>query len=158
MEIKLNMVFKTTTNNKMAKVIKVGENGLTAILKFEDDSTKTYSIGTLKDKRRFIPVEEEDDSDYIQEIMEQKKELGIECPEIKSYEIVKETKLVPMPGAEKLVNLKESGKKPRISITYNGKTQSPGDWAKEFGMDPKRIRLALRKGKSPEEIFNGKNQ
>lgn len=41
------------------------------------------------------------DDKYVEEIMEQKKNLGIECPEIKEVE------LVPMPGIEKLADLKE---------------------------------------------------
>ena len=148
MEIKLNTIFK---NNKkeLVKVIKVDNKCGTAIVESEDKSTKIYSFGTLNDKRRFTPVaiEELSDTEYAAiglEIAEQAKE--------------KAKKLVPMPGAEKLADLKEDGKKSRITITYNGKTQSPSEWAKEFGMNPKRIRLALRKGKSPEEIFNGKNQ
>lgn len=66
-------------NEKFNQVIVAGENG----------KTKAYSASTLKDKRRFISVNSEDDQ-YVEEVMQQKKDLGIEVPPIESYEVVDE--------------------------------------------------------------------
>lgn len=146
MEITINTLLKKANSDMTAKVIKVDNEHKTAIVEFEDGSNTIYSFSTLKDKRRFTLVENEEDK-YVSEIMEQKKELGIEVLEIKSYEVVEET------TSEE----PEKSRKPRITITFQGETKTPGEWAEKFGMDAKKIRLALRKGKTPEEIFNGKN-
>ena len=136
MDIKVNLKLKRVKDEKMLTVIKVDEKRKTAIVEYEDKSNNIYSWSTLKDKRTFLPVEE----------------------------VPEEKHLVTMPGAEKLADLKkeyskeEKSRKPRITITFNGEEKTPKEWATKFGMDAKKIRLELRKGKTPEEIFNGKNK
>lgn len=68
-------------NGEKVTIIQVNEKFKTVIVKSEvDGSTKNYSFTTLKDKRRFTQVDGEDQ--YIAEVMQQKKDLGIECPKI----------------------------------------------------------------------------
>lgn len=154
----IGTILKKAKTGEQIEVININEVTKVAMVRLEDGKTRPYSMNTLKDKRQWISLEQEEvnpdpapveedkeenltDEDYVaidKEIAEQAEE--------EEAEEVKEDKE------------EKSGRKPRIIITYNGKTQTPGEWATEFGMDPKRIRLALRKGKSPEEIFNGKNK
>lgn len=147
----LNKIFKAVSNGEIIKVIEFDDKSKQCIVEFENGKTRAYSSVTLKDKRRFIPIES--DEEQIAEIMKQKEELGIEVPKI-----TEEPKLVPMPGIEKLEELKNefSGRKPRITITFNGETKTPGEFAEQFNMDSKYIRAQLRKGKTPEEIFGGR--
>lgn len=147
----LNKVFKAVSNGEVVKVIEFDDKSKQCIVEFEDGRTRAYSSVTLKDKRRFIPVESDDE--LIAEIDRQRKELGIEVPKI-----TEAPELVPMPGAEKLGELKKetSGTKARISITYRGETKTPFEWGRLLGLDPKYIRAQLRKGKTPEEIFKEK--
>lgn len=146
----LNKVFKAVSNGEIIKVIEFDDKSKQCIVKLEDGRTKAYSSATLKDKRRFTLVAEElSDEDYAaigKEIAEQAKAKA-EAPE-----------LVPMPGSEKLADLKKetSGTKARISITYRGQTKTPFEWGRLLGLDPKYIRAQLRKGKTPEEIFKEK--
>lgn len=162
----IGTILKNIKTGKTIEVINFNDVTKVAMVRLEDGKTRPYSITTLKDKRQWIILEtQEEEPDYTEEVMRQKEELGIEVPDINPEEVEiiskEEHHLVPMPGAEKLAELKKeysTGKKPRISITYNGETKTPNEWAEKFGMDPKKIRLALRKGKTVEEIFNGKNK
>ena len=61
---------------------------------------------TNKENEKAIEKEKAENDAYVAEVMQQKKDLGIECPKIESYEVVEEN-LVPMPGAEKLAELKK---------------------------------------------------
>lgn len=139
-------------NNKgeLFTIIKVDEKAKTATLKsLETGSTRVYSFTTLKDKRRFT---------FTESVEEEVEEV---TPAESTEDVIPEdNNLVPMPGAEKLADLKEEvekeSRKPRITITYKGVTKSPKEWAEEFNLSPKYIRLQLRKGKSPEQIFGDK--
>lgn len=112
MEIATGTTLKTM-DGKLATVIKTDDKCGTATIKFEDGSAKTYTFGTLKDRERFLPADEDSDDEYVKEVMQQKKDLGIECPKIESYEVVVDHELIPMPGIEKLEELKKEypGKK-----------------------------------------------
>lgn len=55
---------------------------------------------------KILAAEAKNDDQYVAEIMQQKKDLGIDVPKIESYEVVEEN-LVPMPGADKLKDLKQ---------------------------------------------------
>lgn len=59
-----------------------------------------------KQNEKEIVKEEAENDAYVAEVMQQKKDLDIECPKIDSYEVIEEN-LVPMPGAEKLAELKK---------------------------------------------------
>jgi hypothetical protein len=61
---------------------------------------------TNKENEKAVEKEKAENDAYVAEVMQQKADLGIECPPIDSYEVVEEN-LVPMPGAEKLAELKE---------------------------------------------------
>lgn len=155
--MEIGTILKKAKTGEQIEVININDVTKVAMVRLEDGKTRPYSMNTLKDKRQWIPVEQEEVNSDPAPIEEDEEEnLTDEDYAAIGKEIAEQAK-------EKAEGVKEdkeekSGRKPRITITYNGKTQTPGEWATEFGMDPKRIRLALRKGKSPEEIFNGKNK
>lgn len=93
--------FRAVKSNLIGTVVKTDDKCKTAIIELEDGSNRKCCFGTLKDKRSWIPADEEvnttsdivddaaDNTDeaYVAEIMEQKKELGIECPPIESITV-----------------------------------------------------------------------
>lgn len=133
--ITLNTIIKEVKTGNIAKVVLTDDRAKTASIKFEDGTTKAYTMSTLKDKRRFEILGEEVEPE----------ENMVSEEDLEAALMAKATK-------------EETSRKPRITITYNGESKTPKEWAEEFGMDPKKIRLALRKGKTPEEIFGGKNK
>lgn len=80
--------FKSVSTGEIFTVEAINGKFNQIIVMGEDGKSKAYSATTLKDKRRFIPVNKDDQ--YVQEVMQQKKDLGIECPEIDSHEVVDE--------------------------------------------------------------------
>lgn len=122
--MKINDMFKNV-NGEVATVVEVDETRKTCMIEFTDGRTKSLTFSTLKDKRRWTPVED---------------------------------KLVPMPGAEKLAELKdeyagdgtplaEVGKEiaeqakqkakkasKKNLIEYNGKALTLHGWSKELGV------------------------
>ena len=154
--MKIRDMFKNA-NGEVVTVVEVDETRKTCMIEFEDGRTRSLTFSTLKDKRRWTKLS--DDDQYVAEIMKQKEDLGIECPSIESVEIVSEdSKLVPMPGAEKLAELKdeyagdgtplaEVGKEiaeqakqkakkasKKNLIEYNGKSLTLHGWAKELNV------------------------
>lgn len=113
------MKYQNKQNGKVMEILKQDEKKGTMLIQFEDGKSTSITTGTFKRWYKKVednvateietPVNEPDkavvdgvtDEEYVAEIMAQKKELGIECPEIKSVE------LVPMPGAERLAELKK---------------------------------------------------
>lgn len=145
--MKIREMFKNK-NGEVAEIIEVDEARKTCMIEFEDGKTKNLSFSTLKDRRRWIKLSDADE--YVAEVMEQKEDLGIECPKIDPEEVeVIEDKLVPMPGAEKLAELKDEYAGKEIAeqakqkakkaskknlIEYNGKSLTLHGWAKELGV------------------------
>ena len=89
-------------------VVKLGRNEKfkTVQLQYADGKITEISESTFKRWWKKVEDEQAQEQDaYVEEVMQQKKDLGIECPKIESYEIVEEN-LVPMPGSEKLADLK----------------------------------------------------
>lgn len=117
-----------TIKGEFAKVIAIHEKSKQAIIEFEDGKTRAYSFPTLKDKRKFTIIEDE-------EVQEPKAENE------NAEEAVSESHLVPMPGIEKLEELKkEVGNKVKSNgrkslrlkeVTYKGETKSIREWAEE---------------------------
>lgn len=71
-------------------------------IKINKKSAKSEAIEKiLKIEQNNAEKEKAENDAYVAEVMQQKEDLGIECPSIDSVE------LVPMPGAEKLSELKE---------------------------------------------------
>lgn len=141
----------TKTSGEVVTIIQVDEKFKTAILESQDGTTRSYSFSTIRDKRRFIPATEE-----VEEVI---PEEVYDIPSGFEESVIAEesSTLVPMPGIEGLADLKqEYTKKSRITITYKGESLTPAEWGNKYNMDPKRIRLLLRKGKTPEEIFGGR--
>lgn len=152
--ITINTTLKEVKSGNTATVTTIDEKCKTAIITYPDGTTKAYSITTLKDKRRFEVVEVVEEVEPLIDLdnpvtEEEAEELGM----ITGEEALEQAVIDPEPKKQKV----ETGRKSRITITYNGESKTPSEWAEQFGMDAKRIRLALRKGKTPEEIFHGKN-
>lgn len=120
----LNQVFQSVSNGEIVKVIEFDDKSKQCIVKLENGKTKAYSSATLKDKRKFIPLEEVEPAENI---------IGKETAE--------DHELVPMPGIEKLEELKkEVGNKVKPNgrkslrlkeVTYKGETKSIREWAEE---------------------------
>lgn len=77
--------FKSIKTGEIFTIAEINEKFNQIIIAGEDGKTKAYSATTLKDKRIFLPLENDDT--YVAEVMQQKKDLGIECPKIESYEV-----------------------------------------------------------------------
>ena len=81
-------------NNKIMEVVRENEKQGTLDIKFSDGTTSVISTGTFK--RWYKKIEEAvdpetlSDDQHVAEVMEQKRELEIECPAIESYEVVAE--------------------------------------------------------------------
>lgn len=151
----IGTILQKAKTGEQIEIISINEVTKVAMVRLQDGKTRPYSMATLKDKRQWVIIEKEEEVPEVKEevIPDQEKELSDEDYTEIGKEIAEEAK-----EKAKAAKEEKSGKKPRISITYNGETKTPNEWAEQFGMDPKRIRLALRKGKSPEDIFNGKNK
>lgn len=113
-------------------------------IKINTKAAKTAAIEKIlaaeemnKQNEKELKKEEAENDAYVAEVMQQKKDLGIECPPIESIEIVSENKLVPMPGTEdpdwgeKHYAPKPNRKRGAL-IEYNGKSQNICAWAKEL--------------------------
>jgi len=87
--------YQNKQNGKVMEIIKEDEKAATFTIRFvEDGSTKVISLGTLKRWYKALDAvapEQIPDEVYVAEVMEQKQELGIECPPITEFEIVEDT-------------------------------------------------------------------
>ena len=109
MTIEVGTVLRATKTGAMGTIVEVNDRFKTAIIEMEDGSSANYSVSTLKDKRRWLPVDVEE---------EEVKEATIEeenVPEM-SEEV---HNLVPMLGAEKLADLKKSVNKAETGIGFD---------------------------------------
>ena len=118
MTIEVGTVLRATKTGAIGTIVEVNDKCKTAIIEMEDGSSTSYSVSTLKDKRRWLPVdakEEEVEEEYVKEIMKQKKDLGIECPKIDSYETV----IIPAQETKKLLNPEKSTDKVETGIGFD---------------------------------------
>lgn len=84
--MELGSKLKSVSTGEIFTVEEINKKFGQIIIAGEDGKTKAYSATTLKDKRKFVPIDGDDQ--YVREVMQQKKDLGIECPEIDSYEVI----------------------------------------------------------------------
>ena len=109
MTIEVGTVLRATKTRAMGTIVEVNDRFKTAIIEMEDGSSANYSVSTLKDKRRWLPVDVEE---------EEVKEATIE--EENAPEMSEEVhNLVPMPGAEKLADLKKPVNKAETGIGFD---------------------------------------
>ena len=109
MTIEVGTVLRATKTGAMGTIVEVNDRFKTAIIEMEDGSSANYSVSTLKDKRRWLPVDAEE---------EEAKEATIE--EENAPEMSEEVhNLVPMPGAEKLADLKKPVNKAETGIGFD---------------------------------------
>ena len=109
MTIEVGTVLRATKTGTMGTIVEVNDKFKTAIIEMEDGGSTNYSVSTLKDKRRWLPVDVKE---------EEVKEAAIE--EENAPEVPEEAhNLVPMPGAEKLVDLKKSVSKVETGVGFD---------------------------------------
>lgn len=157
----LNRIFKSVSNGEIIKVVEFNEKSKQCIVELENGKTRAYQSATLKDKRKFTPVEDEEDR-YVAEIMQQKAELGIECPKIDpkqvgieevSYTVDKDTcddgtsyaeigKEIAEQAKEKAQQAKANKVRKSLrlkEVTYKGETKSLREWAEEANLKWKTL-------------------
>lgn len=140
----LNKVFKSVSNGEIIKVIGFDDKSKQCIVELENGKTRAYSSATLKDKRKFTLIAEELSN-------EEYAEIGKEIAEQAKLK-VENHKLVPMPGIEKLEELKneitdrqvKTKKSERKSlrlkeVTYKGETKSIREWAEKTNIPWKTL-------------------
>lgn len=120
MTIEVGTVLRATKTGAIGTIVEVNDKFKTAIIEMEDGSSTNYSVSTLKDKRRWLPVDAKEEEatiedEYVEEIMKQKKDLGIECPKIDSYEAV----IIPEQETKKLSNPEKSTDKVEAGIGFD---------------------------------------
>ena len=109
MTIEVGTVLRATKTGAMGTIVEVNDRFKTAIIEMEDGSSANYSVSTLKDKRRWLSADVEE---------EEVKEATIE--EENAPEMPEEAhNLVPIPGAEKLADLKKSVNKAETGIGFD---------------------------------------
>lgn len=106
MTIEVGTVLRATKTGAIGTIIEVNDKFKTAIIEMGDGSSTNYSISTLKDKRRWLPVDAKEEEATIEE------ENAPEMPE-------EVHNLVPMPGTEKLADLKKSVNKVEVGIGFD---------------------------------------
>ena len=133
--------FKNTDTEEIATITEVNDKYKTVIVELENGKSMTYSFSTIKDKRRWIPVEDaapveltDEEISYIENDVEA------------TIEAAADRGLVPMPGIEKLEELKKEYtttekpvKKRGALIEWNGKAQNICAWGKELGISPNTL-------------------
>ena len=141
------------TKGEIVEILNVSEESKTVYVEFETGKRKTMAISTIKDKRRWTPV------DYTAMVMQQKEDLGIECPKIDPEKV----EMVPMPvnqkaaeehiqqieedfcadgtsyadiGKEIAAQAKEKAKKAskKNLIEYKGQSLTLHGWSKKLGV------------------------
>ena len=106
MTIEVGTVLRATKTGAIGTIVEVNDKFKTAIIEMEDGSSTNYSVSTLKDKRRWLPVDAKEEEATIEE------ENTPEMPE-------EVHNLVPMSGAEKLADLKKSVNKVETGIGFD---------------------------------------
>lgn len=106
MTIKVGTVLRAAKTGAIGTIVEVNDKSKTGIIEMSDGSTKAQSFTTFKDKRRWLPIDVEEEEVTIEEENEP--------------EVPEEThNLVPMPGAEKLADLKKSVSKVETGIGFD---------------------------------------
>lgn len=106
MTIEVGTVLQTVSTGLVGTIVEVNDKSKTGVIEMSDGSTKAQSFTTFKDKRRWLPVDVKEEEVTIEE------ENASEVPE--------EThNLVPMPGTEKLADLKKSVSKVETGIGFD---------------------------------------
>lgn len=132
--MKKNTMVKNNKTNTTGTIINYNEETKKATVKFQDGTEKELSIKTLKDKRLYTLTEVEE----------------VKPVKTKKAKAVKET----TNKSKKTRERKTDRTNKKWAITYKGKTKTPAEWAKEFNLSASYIRNSIRKGKTPEEVFN----
>ena len=67
MTIEVGTVLRATKTGAIGTIVEVNDKFKTAIIEMEDGSSTNYSISTLKDKRRWLPVDAKEEEVTIEE-------------------------------------------------------------------------------------------
>lgn len=145
----LNRIFKMVSNGEMVKVIKFDDRSKQCIVELENGKTKAYSSTTLKDKRRFIPVEDEEKlTELKQEVIDSEKDLTDEEYAQIGKEIAEQAK--EKAEAHKKHNMRKSLR--LKEVTYKGETKSIREWAEETGIPWKTLYNRINNNGWPIDI------
>ena len=136
----LNKIFKSVSNGEIIKVVEFNEKSKQCIVELENGKTRAYSSATLKDKRKFTPVEDEHVEETVEDIIGKDtadllkttlKDIttATEEPETVETEVSKPTE--KKHNIRKSLRLKE--------VTYKGETKSIRECAEETGMPWKTL-------------------
>lgn len=139
----MKYVYNRNGSTRTADLISEDAKFKTVLLQYEDGKTTSISLATFK--RWWKPISEEVDAEdkYVEEVMQQKKELGIECPKIDSVEIVSEDmcadgrsyaeigKEIAKQAKEKANAVKAKKSKPAKKTATKAETSTARDNAKE---------------------------
>lgn len=136
----LNKVFKSVSTGETLKVVEFDDKSKQCIVEFENGKTRAYSSATLRDKRKFTPIEVEEDltdEEYASiglEIAEQAKTKA-------ALAVVK--KMTPdevVSTVNRVIKEQKVRKSLRLKdVTYKGETKSIREWAEETGMPWKTL-------------------
>lgn len=128
-------------------------------IKINTKAAKSEAVKIILAAEEMKKQKEEAENDaYVAEVMQQKKDLGIECHKIESYEVVHEDTCADI-GKEIAEQAKikvETAKRSKNSnmIEYNGKTQNLTQWAKELGKPVQTLYYRIKmKGWDIEKAF-----
>ena len=94
--------FKNIKTEEIVTITEVNDKYKTVIVELENGKSMTYSFSTIKDKRRWIPVEDAAPVELTDEEISYVKN-DVEA----TIEAAADRGLVPMPGIEKLEELKK---------------------------------------------------
>lgn len=161
----LNKVFKSVSTGEIIKVVEYYEKSKQCIVELENGKTRAYSSATLKDKRKFTPVEL-DSPETVEPLLdldnpvteEEAEALGM----IGGDEALEQAVVVPEPEREltdeeyaaigleiaEQAKIKAEQAKAKKSVrkslrlkevTYKGETKSIREWAEETGMPWKTL-------------------
>lgn len=106
MTIEVGTVLQAVSTGLVGTIVEINDKSKTGVIEMSDGSTKAQSFTTFKDKRRWLPVDVKEEEVTIEE------ESAPEVPE-------EVHNLVPMPGAEKLADLKKSVSKVETGIGFD---------------------------------------
>ena len=137
-------------NNKIMEVVRENEKQGTLDIKFSDGTTSVISTGTFK--RWYKKIEEAvdpetlPDDQHVAEVMEQKKELGIECPAIESFTVVEE------PGnalANEIANDFDASEDAESELTDDQYAQIGKEIAEQAKQKAKNAKRVSKKSEKP---------
>lgn len=134
MAIEIGMKFENVKTKEIAEVIEINEKSKTCIVELPSGKTMSYSNTTIKDKRRWIPVNEIN--------LQIPKEALTFIEDIEEIKVDDKIIVTSTVDASKLIsdtNVEKPVKKRGTLIEFDGRQQTLGAWAKELDFAPQTL-------------------